>query len=350
MATVVQKLQEEFAQKLAAAEQALKAGEADRLADAKAQWRIETDRRIAAMDLKMQEKVAEQVATAEKKWKADETKRVSITRDGWKAEAEERVAEAEARFKAELERRLAEVQSSNRPGPSASDSDAVVAAEKKWKGEDAQRLRQFEANWKVEEMGRFKAERAKWEAAEAQRMADAEARWRVAEEQRMAAALNEWRSGTDRLAQAKLRHAAQASRAQAPTTRRRSIPRLSGARLAFGSALLLLVGAGGYAYQSGMIDAFTAMESAPPAASTPETGATAQPAELTQTVYVKSGSINIRAEASAESVVIGSAGEGTPLTVVGRDGNWLKIRVPGSASQTGWVHTSRLDPNSLPPQ
>jgi uncharacterized protein YgiM (DUF1202 family) len=74
------------------------------------------------------------------------------------------------------------------------------------------------------------------------------------------------------------------------------------------------------------------------------------PAEPTQTVYVKSGSINIRAEASAESVVIGSAAEGTPLTVVGRDGNWIKIRVPGSTSQTGWVHTSRLDPNSLPPQ
>jgi hypothetical protein len=36
--------------------------------------------------------------------------------------------------------------------------------------------------------------------------------------------------------------------------------------------------------------------------------------------------------------------------VDGRDGNWIKIRVPGSTSQTGWVHTSRLDPNSLPPQ
>jgi SH3-like domain-containing protein len=130
------------------------------------------------------------------------------------------------------------------------------------------------------------------------------------------------------------------------------MPRIGGAKLAFGAAFLLLIGAGGYAYQSGMIDAFIAAESTVPTASTPETGSSAQPAaaESAQTVFVKSGSINIRAEASAESAVVGSAAEGTPLTVLGRDGNWIKIRIPGSGDQTGWVHTSRLDPNSLPPQ
>jgi hypothetical protein len=168
----------------------------------------------------------------------------------------------------------------------------------------------------------------------------------------MSTALAEWRGDTDRLAQAKLRHAAAASREAVQMTKPRfSMPRLGGARLAFASLVLLLAGAGAYAYQTGMITAFMAMESAPSAPSAPETGAALPtPTQPAETVYVRSGSINIRAAAAADSAVIGTAASDTPLTVLGRDGNWIKIRIPGSIDQAGWVHTSRLDPNSLPPQ
>jgi hypothetical protein len=42
------------------------------------------------------------------------------------------------------------------------------------------------------------------------------------------------------------------------------------------------------------------------------------------------------------SAIIGTASSNAPLTVLGRDRNWLKVLVPGMTERAGWVHISRL--------
>jgi uncharacterized protein YgiM (DUF1202 family) len=60
-------------------------------------------------------------------------------------------------------------------------------------------------------------------------------------------------------------------------------------------------------------------------------------------VYVRSDSdANILAQAMDRSRIIGTASSNTPLTVLGRNGNWLKVLVPGMTNRAGWVHTSSL--------
>jgi cell division septation protein DedD len=41
-------------------------------------------------------------------------------------------------------------------------------------------------------------------------------------------------------------------------------------------------------------------------------------------------------------VVVGTVSSNMPLTVVARDRNWLKILIPGTAGQEGWVHMDAL--------
>lgn len=60
-------------------------------------------------------------------------------------------------------------------------------------------------------------------------------------------------------------------------------------------------------------------------------------------VYVRSDSdANILAQAMDGSPIIVTASRDTPLTVLGRDRNWLKVLVPGVTDRAGWVHTSGL--------
>lgn len=60
-------------------------------------------------------------------------------------------------------------------------------------------------------------------------------------------------------------------------------------------------------------------------------------------VYVRSDSdANILAQAMDGSPIIVTASSNTPLTVLGRDRDWLKVLVPGATDRAGWVHTGSL--------
>jgi hypothetical protein len=60
-------------------------------------------------------------------------------------------------------------------------------------------------------------------------------------------------------------------------------------------------------------------------------------------VYVTSDSgANIFAQAVGGLQIIGTAPRNAPLTVLGRDGNWLKVLVPGTTDRAGWVHIRKL--------
>jgi hypothetical protein len=86
-------------------------------------------------------------------------------------------------------------------------------------------------------------------------------------------------------------------------------------------------------------------ESALSSSGLPEPAATAPPMPIKSrpTVYVRADSAaNILAQATEGSVIIGTAAGNTPLTVVARDRSWLKVLVPGTAGQAGWVHASGL--------
>jgi hypothetical protein len=88
-----------------------------------------------------------------------------------------------------------------------------------------------------------------------------------------------------------------------------------------------------------------APENLPVLSGLPEPAATSPPTPITSrpTVYVRTDSAaNILAQATESSVIIGTASGNTPLTVVGRDRSWLKVLVPGTAGQTGWIQTSGL--------
>jgi hypothetical protein len=75
-----------------------------------------------------------------------------------------------------------------------------------------------------------------------------------------------------------------------------------------------------------------------PVATAPPTPIKSRP-----TVYVRADSTaNILAQARQDAAIVGTPSSNTPLTVVGRDRSWLQVLDPGSAGQTGWVHTSGL--------
>lgn len=59
---------------------------------------------------------------------------------------------------------------------------------------------------------------------------------------------------------------------------------------------------------------------------------------VTWTGYVKATSLNLR-NAPGGATIIGTLKNGTPLTVRGKDGTWLKVSVP-SINKTGWVSAS----------
>jgi len=87
-----------------------------------------------------------------------------------------------------------------------------------------------------------------------------------------------------------------------------------------------------------------AVDSAPSSSNLRQPTATPPiPIKSMPVVYVRSNSdADIYAQATDFSAIIGTASRNAPLTVLGRDHNWLKVVVPGMMERAGWVHISRL--------
>jgi uncharacterized protein YgiM (DUF1202 family) len=68
----------------------------------------------------------------------------------------------------------------------------------------------------------------------------------------------------------------------------------------------------------------------------PEPAAPALP-----TWIVKEQSSNVRERPTTDSQVVGVVRRDMVLTEVGRDGNWIKIQIPGETTE-GWIHSRML--------
>jgi uncharacterized protein YgiM (DUF1202 family) len=64
--------------------------------------------------------------------------------------------------------------------------------------------------------------------------------------------------------------------------------------------------------------------------------------QQTATVKVNANSVNLRRGASVDSGVVQALAKGTLLTVLARDGNWIKVQVQGQAA-SGWVRSDLVD-------
>ena len=58
------------------------------------------------------------------------------------------------------------------------------------------------------------------------------------------------------------------------------------------------------------------------------------------TVLVRSGVVNLRADATTTARVIGRVVRDTALPEIGRHGEWVQVVVPDSGGKHGWVHSS----------
>ena len=91
--------------------------------------------------------------------------------------------------------------------------------------------------------------------------------------------------------------------------------------------------------------AAAAAESAASSSAQPQSVATtpSTPIKSRPVVHVGPHSgADILSQAADGSPIIGTASSNAPLTVLGRDGNWLKVLVPGMTNRAGWIHSSTL--------
>jgi uncharacterized protein YgiM (DUF1202 family) len=222
----------------------------------------------------------------------------------------------------------------------------AASAAPKPRDEEVALVKKMEAAWKVQEMERLKSERAKWEAEAAERLRAAEATWKLTEEQRMAEAMAAWRSDTDRIMLAKMRVAAEASRqsdAAEETTRPIPVKLIAAALLG-----LTLISGGIYGYIDGslgesLMSLMAPEEPAVPAAPLIADAPRRQPQlPALPTWVVKDQDTNVRERPTTESPAVGTVSRDTVVTEIDRDGNWIKVPIPGSGNLEGWIHISRL--------
>jgi len=91
--------------------------------------------------------------------------------------------------------------------------------------------------------------------------------------------------------------------------------------------------------------AAAAAESAASSSALPQSAVATPPTPIKSrpVVYVGPHSgADILSQAADGSAIIGTASSNAPLTVLGRDRNWLKVLVPGMTNRAGWIHTSTL--------
>jgi uncharacterized protein YgiM (DUF1202 family) len=64
--------------------------------------------------------------------------------------------------------------------------------------------------------------------------------------------------------------------------------------------------------------------------------------QQTATVKVNANSVNLRKAASVDSGIVQALAKGTLLTVLSREGNWIKVQVQGQTA-SGWVRSDLVD-------
>ena len=61
-----------------------------------------------------------------------------------------------------------------------------------------------------------------------------------------------------------------------------------------------------------------------------------------QRVVVRAEAANVRGDPSLEAPVVGVVTGRTPLTVLSRNGDWVRVRMPDLPGGQGWIHYSVL--------
>lgn len=73
-----------------------------------------------------------------------------------------------------------------------------------------------------------------------------------------------------------------------------------------------------------------------------------------ETVYVTAASLNGRSNPSTEGSIVSKIPQGTPVEIIGRSGNWMRVRAPKGDAWISSDHVSRSRPASraryTPPQ
>ncbi len=270
----------------------------EQLTAARACWEADEAERLAAAKKTWQAEEGQRLATVQETWQAEAQARLAKVRQTWESEAADRLARVEAEWAA----RLAAAEA--RPESSAPEPAAAVGqhspAQDIWMEPDPGAI------------AREAIEEAKRETEEAKR---------ALEERRHQAKL-EGRRVADRRHRRTALGVIQAARGF-------EIKRPQRKLAAAGVGLLLLAAA-----------AFTA----PRDLSTLEAGLAAFDPSVAEpepaTVFVRSGVVNLRAEATTTARVIGRVVRDTVLPEIGRRGEWVQVVVPDSGGKHGWIHAS----------
>src|SRR5262245_50504111 len=191
-----QKWQEEFVKVLEDTEKRWKAGEADRLKEAQAQWERNSGKSAgssaassADIEKQVKQRLAAELAITEAAWRTEEGQRLKAAEKDWSREAEKKYATLELLHIEDLQKlhaaeaKLVELRGSgskDAKAQRAAEQDRLVAAEKEWAATAEKRLKSAEADWKAGEQQRLQVAEASWKAAEAKRLEAARAEWLAA--------------------------------------------------------------------------------------------------------------------------------------------------------------------------
>jgi hypothetical protein len=205
MAASQQKWQEEFLKVIADSEKKWKAGEAERLKEAKAQWEKDfagkagsgssSSGGASAADIEKQvkERVETELAVMEAVWRSEEAQRLKAAEKEFGKQYEKKFSELELQHIEDLQKlhsaeaKLVELQAATPKDAKvqrAVEQERLAAAEKEWAASAEKRLKSAEEDWKAGEAQRLQAAEAAWKAGEQKRLDDLRAELTAAEDKR----------------------------------------------------------------------------------------------------------------------------------------------------------------------
>ncbi|MEE9301831.1 MAG: SH3 domain-containing protein, partial [Alphaproteobacteria bacterium] len=65
-----------------------------------------------------------------------------------------------------------------------------------------------------------------------------------------------------------------------------------------------------------------------------------------ESLVVKADVANVRGKASIDSPIVAQATRDTEVTELLRDGDWVKVIIPGAGVEDAWIHSSLLVPRA----
>jgi dTMP kinase len=248
---------------------------------------------------------------------------MTAARAAWQAEAEKRLASARERWKAQEEEALA-----NAKAEFIDDARHHRAA--------------MEAAWHADEEDHLKAAEAARKAEFRLRLAQAEQRWKAEAEMRAGAA--ESNRHAEREGGNATRAAAGMSAAKsAPKRKRRWVFALAGAAAL--SVIPFFAGRIGSQDDKHAADKSATERTAVQAPEKPVPATTTEKVAPTpERLIVTSDAANMRAKPSTDSAVVWRLYRDTEVTVLQREGEWVKVAAPGATRDEGWIHSSLLGP------